>query len=317
VPAQQRSVASQEFVASRQIEPAGLHCSGWLQRPIVAPAALLHVTFVPGPPPTSFVEPGEPFAPQQSVSCWQSSPVGWQPVGGWHTRTPVAANGRHDLLQQLPPHGGSEPPVVAPVQTVPAIVQSPAPAALTVLQRPSAAPAAFVQLPPQQSRAVAQASPFWAQNEGAVQRPSLQRVEQHVPPASPPHGLPVVLHVVLSGVHLPVAHFPPQHSPSVVHAALSAMHCFAPHLPPMHAPLQHSVVAPHAVSGVLQPATGGAHCFVVPSQLRDPQSRLVVQVVPFCPLPPPMVFVLPAASPPPSVAFFAASSPSLPHPLTK
>jgi hypothetical protein len=40
VPAQQRSVALQEFVARRQIAPAGLQALPLSQRPIVPPAGL-------------------------------------------------------------------------------------------------------------------------------------------------------------------------------------------------------------------------------------------------------------------------------------
>jgi hypothetical protein len=42
-------------------------------------------------PPLISVEPGLPFTPQQSASLWQSSPVGWQPLGGWQMSTPVGA----------------------------------------------------------------------------------------------------------------------------------------------------------------------------------------------------------------------------------
>jgi hypothetical protein len=67
VPAQQRSVALQDVTASRQMAPAGLHAWPLSQRPIAAPAALLQCTFVIAPPLT-FVEPGAPGAPQQSLS---------------------------------------------------------------------------------------------------------------------------------------------------------------------------------------------------------------------------------------------------------
>ena len=69
VPEQQRSVALQEAAASRQIAPAGLHAFPLSQRPTVAPAALLQWTSVDWPlPPSIFVEPGAPGAPQQSSS---------------------------------------------------------------------------------------------------------------------------------------------------------------------------------------------------------------------------------------------------------
>ena len=41
--------------------------------------------------PLVSVEPGLPFTPQQSVSLWQSSPVGWQPLGGSQMSAPVGA----------------------------------------------------------------------------------------------------------------------------------------------------------------------------------------------------------------------------------
>jgi hypothetical protein len=37
------------------------------------------------------MEPGIPAEPQQSASFWQSSPVGWHPLGGWQMSTPVGA----------------------------------------------------------------------------------------------------------------------------------------------------------------------------------------------------------------------------------
>jgi hypothetical protein len=68
VPAQQRSVALHSATARRQMEPAGLQLIQLVHRPTVAPASLLHVTFVLMPP-MMFVEPGVPAAPQQSVSA--------------------------------------------------------------------------------------------------------------------------------------------------------------------------------------------------------------------------------------------------------
>jgi hypothetical protein len=71
-----------EFVARRQIAPAGLHALPLSQRPIVAPAAFAQCTSVVFPPPELSVEPGAPGAPQQSLSVRQSSPVGRHPLGG-------------------------------------------------------------------------------------------------------------------------------------------------------------------------------------------------------------------------------------------
>jgi hypothetical protein len=63
------------------------------------------------------------------------------------------------------------------------------------------------------------------QNEAPPQTPAVvQKDEQHSP--LPAHALPVVLHVVLSGVHVlvPGSHLPLQHSPSLVHAIVSPVH---------------------------------------------------------------------------------------------
>ena len=70
VPAQQRSVASHEFVESRQMDPAGLHALPLSQRPTVPPpAGFSQWTSVLFIPPLVSVDPAEPFAPQQSASC--------------------------------------------------------------------------------------------------------------------------------------------------------------------------------------------------------------------------------------------------------
>jgi hypothetical protein len=104
VPAQQRSVALHDSVASRQIEPAGLHLFPWSQRPTAAPAAFAQWVLASAPS-------GRVAEPQQSPSAWQTSPVGWHPLGGWQMSTPVAANGRQERLQQSPPQEGRAPPV--------------------------------------------------------------------------------------------------------------------------------------------------------------------------------------------------------------
>lgn len=72
---QQSAVALHDVEASLQISPAAAHTVPVLQRPTVAPVSFAHLTFV--------VSPSMRVAlPQQSESCWQSSPVGWQPLGG-------------------------------------------------------------------------------------------------------------------------------------------------------------------------------------------------------------------------------------------
>jgi hypothetical protein len=68
VPAQHRSVSLHCMTARRQMEPAGLQAIQLVQRPTVAPAALLQCTFAMAPPET-LVEPGVPGAPQQSLSA--------------------------------------------------------------------------------------------------------------------------------------------------------------------------------------------------------------------------------------------------------
>lgn len=210
---------------------------------------------------------------------------------------PVGAYGRHERLQQSPPHVGSVPPVVALPQTWPAGVQSPTPDATAIPQRPSAAPAAFVQRPPQQSRSAAHVSPFCPQKEGEEQIPPLHSFEQQSP--SPPHGFPSDLHDVLSGVHVD-AHFPPQHSPSAEHAALSAVHCLPEHLPPTHERVQHWVFVVHAKSIPPHVPVGVVHCFVVGSQL-------VALPMPVPPASPPL--------PPASSPGCASPEDSLPHPV--
>ena len=169
VPEQQRSVALHEFDARRQIAPAGLQAFPLSQRPTVAPGAFSQRTSVLLPPPDEFVEPAEPSAPQQSLSERQSSPVGWHPLGGWQTKTPVAAQGRHEREQQSPPQLGIAPPspVVADAHTCPAETQpgTPPPVGAT-LHVPSAAPAALVHAPPQHSVSLEHTSPSCVQNDG-------------------------------------------------------------------------------------------------------------------------------------------------------
>lgn len=304
VPEQQRSVAWQENAERRQIEPAGLHLLPWSHRPTIAPAALLQVVFVSEPS-------GRPAEPQQSLSCWQSSPVGWQPLGGWQMFTPVAAYGSHERLQ----HGFVLHAPPGP-HTVPAVVQPPAPAAAATPHVPSVAPAVFVQTPPQQSRSPEHASPFCVQNDAsAAQIPLWQSDEQQSP--LPAHGLPDVLHVVLSGVHVPPApHLPPQHWPSAVHAALSAAHCLSEHVPPVHEKVQHWSFVVHADAGAPHLPRGVPHSFVAGSQLPVQQSALVVHAAAAC-LHEGLTRGSPSLATPPSFAAPPAPSvpESLPHPV--
>jgi hypothetical protein len=186
---------------------------------------------------------------------------------------PVAAYGSHDRLQHgLVLHGPDGP------QTAPAGVQPPAPDAAATLQTPRLAPAAFVQRPPQQSRSVEHASPSCVQNEESLQMPLWQSFEQQSPLAA--HVLPAVLHVVLSGVHVPLVHLPPQHWPSAVHAALSDAHCLSEHVPLTHENWQHSSLVLHAVPAAEHLLTGATHSFEAGSQFAVQHSALDAQVPP-------------------------------------
>jgi hypothetical protein len=245
VPLQQRSVALQLIDARRQIEPPGLQAWPVSQRPRVAPGALLQWTFAAWPaPPSSLMEPADPGDPQQSASVAQSSPVGRQPLGGWQMKTPVAAKGRHERLQQSPPQDGSGPPlyIAPPLQTWPAGVQL-AVLAMVRAHTPTTAPEAFMQSPPQQSRSPAHASPICLQNDGVEQIPWAQYFEQHSLPAA--QGLPDVLQTALSGAQAPLVHRPPQHSPSALHFWPSATQPPEPHFPFIQLTLQHSGPAEH------------------------------------------------------------------------
>ena len=84
-PAQQLFSALQVPEASLQIAPAPRHEPPLSQRPTDSPAAMLHVTKLFVFPPGSSAEP------QQSLLARQRSPVGWHPLGAWHTSTPVGA----------------------------------------------------------------------------------------------------------------------------------------------------------------------------------------------------------------------------------
>jgi hypothetical protein len=184
-------------------------------------------------------------------------------------RMPLGAYGRHDLLQHSPPQIGRSPPVVPVPHACPAGVHPPTPVASATPQTPSVEPAALVQRPPQQSTSFAHESVFCLQYEGAAEQMLfLQNFEQQSPFAA--HGLPDVLHVVLSGVHVVPPHFPPQQAPSVLHVAPSAVHCWPEHFPPTHANVQHSVFAVHA-------ASGGEHSPADCAQRWDAGSQLFVQ----------------------------------------
>jgi hypothetical protein len=209
--------------------------------------------------------PGEP---QQSASVRQISPVGRQPLGGWHTKTPVGPYGAQERLQHSPPQAGipasfktTPPSPVAPApQTWPAIKQPVVPGASGSVQVPTAAPDCLVQIPAQHSSSVAHASPVWKQNDGRPEHlPPEQYLEQHSP--WPPQVLPAVLHSVFSGWHTAFAQVPLQHCALPVQAWLSEVHAFAPQRPPSHTTEQHSV-------GAVQLAPPGLQ--LAPSALASP-----------------------------------------------
>lgn len=229
--------------------------------------------------------------------------------------------------QQVPPHDGGV--VVDAPQTTPFGVHCVAPGADTASpHRPTAAPACFAQLPPQQSVFVAQTSPCWVQNEASPHSPLLQKPEQQSAGAA--QALPVVLQVVLSGLHTPPpvpfgAHVPPQHSSFCPQAWLSETHCFVAHFAAMHDPVQHSGPAVHAAPGAVhEPAIGSTHRLF--AQLAVQHSALVAHAPPVALHSgasardesmmasmklPPSVF---APSPPPSAIGAGVPSDSLPHP---
>jgi hypothetical protein len=154
--------------------------------------------------------------PQHSLSLVQKLLMILQPRPGWHTLTPVSAQGPQFLLQQLP----------QPLQRTPSWVHWPVPVVETFMQTPCVAPEAFEQRPPQQSRSRTQTSPGWMQNDDpSAHVPFLQSPEQQPPalPAVDEQGLPAVRQVVLSGWHLPPAQVPLQQDDEPVQVALSAV----------------------------------------------------------------------------------------------
>ena len=85
LPEQQSHEALQDTIdPSVQTSPFGLQPVGLRQIPRTPPpaSAPLQVT-LPDPGPGKNVEP------QQSESARQTSPTTWQPLAGWHMRTPV------------------------------------------------------------------------------------------------------------------------------------------------------------------------------------------------------------------------------------
>jgi hypothetical protein len=125
----------------------------------------------------------------------------------------------------------------------------------------------------------------------------------------PAQGLPDVLHVALSGVHLPAAHVPLQHSPLSVHALLSATHCWVEQLPLTHANVQQSGPIWHASPAAVHLPAMRAHFLEVGSQAPEQQSPSFVHAVSIWRHAPASSFA------PLSGVVFAGVSSSLPHPV--
>jgi hypothetical protein len=75
--------------------------------------------------------------------------------------------------------------------------------------------------------------------------PFSQNFEQHC--ALAVHALPSVLHVLLSGAHVPLVHVPLQHCPLLVHDWLSLTHVGGWHAPFRQLPEQQSLLCLHDV----------------------------------------------------------------------
>ena len=101
LPLQQSHDELQDIVCSLQTSPSGLQPMGRRHTPTV-PEVMTQVTGFPEPP-------GNPLAPQQSVSCVHKSPTTWQPLAGWQMSTPVGPQGAQERLQQGPPQSGKPP----------------------------------------------------------------------------------------------------------------------------------------------------------------------------------------------------------------
>jgi hypothetical protein len=138
-------------------------------------------------------------------------------------------------------------------------------------QVPSVAPDALVQTPPQQSVASEQTSPFWMQNDDPILHvPPEQSLEQHSSPVV--HGLPDVLHTVLSVWQTPPVQVPLQQLVPLVQGLLSATHTAAAHRLPTHETLQQSVLALHAPPAAMQLVTVDVQVWVLGSHRPVQQS---------------------------------------------
>jgi RNA polymerase sigma-70 factor (ECF subfamily) len=131
-----------------------------------------------------------------------------------------------------------------PAQSMPSVMVQLAAPVGGELHVPYSAPVLLVQAPPQHSAPVAHTSPFWMHHEEAAHEPLKQSPEQQ--PALVAQGLLRVLHVVLSGTHVPPEQSPLQQEALEVHIWSSAMHAGRLQTPPVHAPEQHSNAVVHA-----------------------------------------------------------------------
>jgi hypothetical protein len=173
-------------------------------------------------------------------------------------------------------------------------------------QVPSVAPAAIVQTPPQQSGPCEQVSPFWMQNDEAIEQwPDVQSCEQHSELWV--HALPDVLHDLLSAMQVPPEHVPLQQSVPAVQACPSDTHACVPHCPPTHESEQHWIDVVHGAPAASQltgappmqaPALGSHRPEQHSASLAQCEPELTQTLVPPNPNPP-SAETLPDAPPQP------------------
>jgi hypothetical protein len=186
-----------------QVWPAALHALPFEHRPYLSEELVF-----------------EHGTPQQSLSFWQSSPVGWQPDGFWQTFSPFCppvgpqAREQHDASHCTLPLG----------HNVPETLHCPAPVPPAAWQVPFAFVPVFVQLPLQHWPSWKQMSPSCVQYETAdAHTPVWHRPEQQSVFTEQP--LPDVRHVPpgLIGAHLFPVQMPLQHCGPDVHDAATGL----------------------------------------------------------------------------------------------
>src|SRR5581483_8131189 len=143
---------------------------------------------------------------------------------------------------------------------------------------------------------------------GAAHCELMQLWPQHSP--SPVQALPAVLHVVLSGVQVPL-HRLEQHCAALVQARLSEMHAVAEHRLPMHWPPQQSGDLVHAAPGA--PHIAMVHRCMPGSHTPEQHWVPAVHCVPETPhatpaSPPPSRGTLKSCPPPPPLSLQAANA---------